>query len=98
VERLVAQDAGVVDDDVDLAERSRSRACTISGPPSGVATLDVLATASPPRRVISSTTRSAAPLSLPVPSTAPPRSFTTISAPRGEQQRVLAPETRLPRR
>src|SRR4051794_3095075 len=57
-------------------------ACTIAAPPSGVATELVSATASPPAALISSTTCSAAPLSLPVPSTAPPRSLTTTSAPR----------------
>src|SRR6056297_1736308 len=56
--------------------------CTIAAPPSGVATESVLATASPPASWISSTTSWAAPLSLPVPSTEPPRSFTTMSAPR----------------
>ena len=56
--------------------------CTMAAPPSGVATESVFATASPPAAWISSTTSWAAPLSLPVPSTAPPRSFTTMSAPR----------------
>ena len=61
---------------------------TIDSPPSGVATESVLATASPPAALISSTTSCAAPASLPEPSTAPPRSLTTTSAPREASERA----------
>src|SRR5436309_263452 len=50
-------------------------------PPSQSATLSALATASPPIALISSTTCSAGVRSSPVPSMAPPRSFTTTLAP-----------------
>src|SRR5262245_34374819 len=50
-------------------------------PPSIVATLSWFATASPPAARISSTTRSAIDEPPPVPSRAPPRSFTTTAAP-----------------
>ena len=65
--------------------------CTIASPPSGVATELVSATASPPAALISSTTVWAgAGVGCPVPSTAPPRSLTTTSAPReASEQRVL---------
>ena len=67
--------------------------CTIASPPPGVATESPLATASPPAPRISSTTRSAAVAELPVPSTAPPRSLTTTSAPRAcELERMAASE------
>ena len=49
--------------------------------PSKELTLSVLATASPPAAMISSTTDWAAETSVPEPSTAPPRSFTTTLAP-----------------
>ncbi len=62
--------------------KASSAVCTMALPPSGVATELVSATASPPAALISSTTFSAAPLSLPLPSMAPPRSLITTSAPR----------------
>src|SRR3954453_10260323 len=61
---------------------------TIASPPSTVATELVSATATPPAAVISSTTVWAAPALAPVPSTAPPRSFTTTNAPRAASRRA----------
>ncbi len=61
---------------------------TIAAPPSGVATEFVSATASAPRPFSSSTMRAAAPLSEPLPSTAPPRSLITTSAPREASMRA----------
>ena len=56
--------------------------CTMASPPSGVATLSPLATASPPSASISLTTCWAGPASPPSPDTEPPRSLTTMRAPR----------------
>ena len=56
--------------------------CTIASPPSGVATELASDTASPPAALISATTCSAGDALPPEPSSAPPRSFTTTSAPR----------------
>ena len=56
---------------------------TIASPPSGVATLSVLGTASPPASLISSAASSAGPFEpSPEPSTDPPRSLMTRRAPR----------------
>ena len=60
-----------------------SIACSVRlAAPSGVATDSVFATASPPAALISWTTVSASPGSLPPPKGWPPRSFTTTRAPR----------------
>ncbi len=97
-ERLVAQDAGVVHHDVETPELAERRVSTISprhrrgrrptrtrGPP-------VL-----PRTVISSTTASAALVGeRPVPSTAPPRSFTTTDAPRRPNSTACAQAEAVP--
>jgi hypothetical protein len=60
----------------------------MASPPSGVATLSVSATASPPAALISSTTFWAAALVAALPSTEPPRSLTTMRAPRRASSRA----------
>lgn len=57
-------------------------AAMIASPPAGVSTESYDATATPPAAVISSTTRSATPLSAPSPCIDPPRSLTITEAPR----------------
>jgi hypothetical protein len=64
-----------------ILPNASTAAATIALAPSGVATLSVLATAWPPFLVMSSTTSAAGPAEAPVPSSAPPRSFTTTFAP-----------------
>ncbi len=78
LEVRVAQDARVVDDDVDGAEPVDGRRRRVSRPPSGVATDTYEANASPPAAWISPTTASASGAISP----SPPMSLTTTLAPR----------------
>ena len=60
-EHAVPEDAGVVDEHVDVAEGVDRRSGSAARRPAKSATLSVLATASPPRALISSTTSWAGP-------------------------------------
>ncbi len=80
-EGLVTQDARVVDQDVDLAERADGALHDGVRAFGRGNRITELATAFPPSARISPTTSSAARASLPVPSRAPPTSLTTTLAP-----------------
>jgi len=80
-ERLVAQDAGIGAEQVDLAPFLRGLA-TIAVTCSKFRDIGASAIASPPALRISSTTASAGVSEPPVPSRAPPKSLTTTFAPR----------------
>ena len=64
--------------------------CTMAWPPSGVATLLVSATASPPRSLISWAVAWAGPSVWPSPLTEPPRSLITTRAPRRASSRACS--------
>ena len=68
----------------------------IALPPSGVATDSVLAMAVPPVAVISRTTSSAGPASVPSPAMLPPGSLTMIFAPCDASRRAYARPSPLP--
>ena len=80
-EHPVAEDPGVVDEDVEAAEVGRSPAATIRPAPAKSATFSPFVTASPPAALISSTTCCAGVASAPSPASPPPRSLTTTFAP-----------------
>ena len=89
-EHPVAQDAGVVDHDVEVAEASRRPGRPSPWPRRRSSRCRCWPRPGRPAAVISSTTDCAAETSAPEPSTAPPRSLTTTLAPeRGEEQGVL---------
>ena len=70
--------------------KASSAVCTIASPPSGVATLLVSATATPPRSSISLAVVWAGPSLPPSPLTEPPRSLTTTWAPRDASSRACS--------
>ena len=85
-----ADDAGVVDHDVDATELAEGRVDDIATRPTSVDTSFVSPIATPPAATISSATDRAGPTSAPSPSFDPPRSLTTTLAPRAPSSRAYA--------